>query len=254
MFREMPIATKSLIIINVVIFIITALLAQAGIIHLDVYLGSYYPASTAFHFWQPFTHIFMHASISHLLFNMFALFMFGSVIEQLLGTKRFLILYFLSGMGAFILFNLQSYFQVLSLTSELSKLLPLEVVQELLTNIQIDHLGNAKAPIIINQIPSLLDLAVTYISPMVGASGAIYGVLIAYGFIFPNAKLMFIFLPFPIKAKYFIPGIIIIEIILGLMNLSWNPTAHFAHIGGAITGFALTYYWYKRKIIHPRKY
>ncbi|GGZ87815.1 rhomboid family intramembrane serine protease [Ignatzschineria indica] len=253
MFRDLPIATRSLIILNVGIFILLALLSSLEIFDLQYFLGSYFPSSPFFHFWQPFTHLFIHAGISHLLFNMFALFMFGATIERIIGTQKFLVLYFVAGMGSFILFNIQSYFTINQLTAELYALDSPAVVNQVLlevqNNLKMDHLGVITGPGYIDRIPELSALVGEYIRPMMGASGAIYGVLIAFGMLYPNAGLIFFFIPFPIKAKYFIPGIILLEVILGLLNLSWNPIAHFAHLGGAAAGFLLIWYWKKQGAI-----
>ncbi len=243
MFKNLPVVTRNLIIINIALFLLTTILSSAGIIELDVLLGSYYPESVNFKFWQPFTHMFIHAGISHLLFNMFALFMFGATIEHLIGTKRFLILYFVAGMGSFLLFNVQSYFMIEPLKDAVFNLgLAPEQINAL---IKLDNFGNATVPAFFNTVTEVSALVQTYITPMVGASGAIYGILIAFGMFYPNAELMFFFIPKPVKAKYFIPGIILVEIVLGLLNLSWNPIAHFAHLGGAAAGFLLILYWRK---------
>lgn len=248
MLKNLPVATRTLIIVNVGIFILTALLSSMEVMELDVLLGSYYPESINFHFWQPFTHMFIHAGIGHLLFNMFALFIFGSTVEYHLGTKRFLILYFIAGMGSFILFNAQNYFTVEPLKAAVYGIgLSPEIIN---SKIDLDLFGQAMVPSFFNTVPEVVALVQAYITPMVGASGAIYGVLVAFGFLFPNTGLSLIFIPYPIKAKYFIPGLIGLEIILGLLNLSWNPVAHFAHIGGAIAGFLLVYYWKKRGVIY----
>ena len=253
MLKELPIATRSLIFINVGVFILTLLLSYLEINDLSYILGSYYPGSPLFHFWQPFTHLFIHAGISHLLFNMLALLMFGGMIERILGTKRFLILYFVAGFGSFILFNAQSYFSIHNLEENVITTLGIspEILAQITGSIKMDALGNITGSEIINRVPILMELVSEYLRPMMGASGAIYGVLIAFGMFFPNAGLMIIFIPYPIKAKYFIPGIIVLEIILGLMNLSWNPIAHFAHLGGAVAGFLLILYWKKRGLTIP---
>ena len=248
MLKNLPVATRTLIIINVGVFLLTMLLSSMQVMNLDVVFGSYYPESINFQFWQPFTHMFIHAGIGHLLFNMFALFIFGSTVEYHLGTKRFLILYFIAGMGSFILFNAQNYFTVEPLKAAVYGIgLSPEIIN---SKIDLDLFGQAMVPSFFNTVPEVVALVQAYITPMVGASGAIYGVLVAFGFLFPNTGLSLIFIPYPIKAKYFIPGLIGLEIILGLLNLSWNPVAHFAHIGGAVAGFVLVYYWKKRGEIY----
>lgn len=247
MLKNLPIATRTLIIANVGIFILTMLLTSMDVIDLNIVFSSYYPESVNFQFWQPFTHMFLHAGIGHLMFNMFALFIFGATVESHLGTKRFLFLYFVAGMGSFLLFNAQSYFTIAPLKEAVFNLgLAPEIINE---NLKLDLFGQAMVPSFFNTVPEITELVQAYITPMMGASGAIYGVLVAFGFLFPNAGLSLIFVPYPIKAKYFIPGLIVLEIILGLMNLSWNPVAHFAHIGGAVAGFLLVYYWKKQGVI-----
>ena len=247
MLKELPIATRSLIMINVGVFIVITILSYLEVYDLNYFLGSYFPSSPFFHFWQPFTHLFVHAGISHLLFNMLALFMFGATIERIIGTRKFLGLYFVAGMGSFILFNIQSYFTISGLTEQLYTLDSPATINQILTEVNEGlTLGGIMGPWYIDKVPELSALVSEYIRPMMGASGAIYGVLIAFAMFYPNAELMFFFIPFPIKAKYFIPGIIVLEIILGLMNLSWNPIAHFAHLGGAAAGFLLIWYWKKR--------
>lgn len=247
MLKNLPIATRTLIMVNVGIFLLTMILSSMEVVKLDVILGSYYPESINFQFWQPFTHMFIHAGIGHLLFNMFALFIFGATVEYHLGTKRFLTLYFIAGMGSFLLFNAQNYFTIEPLKDAVFNIgLAPELIND---RIKLDLFGQATVPAFFNTVPEVTALVQAYITPMVGASGAIYGVLVAFGFLFPNTSLSLIFIPYPIKAKYFIPGLIVLEIILGLLNLSWNPVAHFAHIGGAVAGFALVYYWKKRGVI-----
>ncbi len=248
MLNNLPIATKVLLILNSLLFLIKILLAQFGIAELSVVMGSFYPESVNFYLWQPLTHLFMHAGFAHILFNMFALVMFGATVERILGTKRFLILYFIAGLGAFLLFNAQSYFAITELKRAVSDLgLNPDFVNE---SMKLDLMGMATVPRIFSEIPEIEALANAYITPMVGASGAIYGLLVMFGLLFPEAALMFAFIPVPVKAKYFIPGIILLELILGLLDLSWNPVAHFAHLGGAVAGFALFYIWKKRGVFY----
>lgn len=248
MLNNLPIATKVLLILNSVLFLAKLLLSQLGIAELSVVMGSFYPESINFHLWQPLTHLFMHAGVAHILFNMFALVMFGSTVERILGTQRFLILYFIAGLGAFLLFNAQSYFAITQLKSAVANLgLAPEIVNEAM---KLDVMGTARVPRIFSEVPEIRELADAYITPMVGASGAIYGLLVMFGLLFPEAALMFAFIPVPVKAKYFIPGIILLELVLGLLDLSWNPVAHFAHLGGAVAGFVLYYIWKKRGVIY----
>lgn len=171
--------------------------------------------------------MFMHSdtNFGHIFFNMFALVMFGSVIERVLGQKRFFNYYFICGLGALVLqYGIQA-FEVSQITGSI---MPYHKFgEEFMRNLTSQEFD------VIQSI---------YRTPLVGASGAIYGLLLAYGFLFPNAELMLIFLPIPIKAKYFIPILIVIEIFLGFSN-SGSSIAHLAHVGGALFGFILLKMW-----------
>ena len=240
--QPIPAVTKNLLIINGLFFVAKLILAQRGI-DLDVFLAAFYPESINFHWWQIITHMFMHANFTHILFNMFALWMFGSVVEQTLGAKKFLILYFLAGLGSFLLFNFVNYLQI-------EQLKP--IVENL--GINLNEIINAKRSSALGMYPTFSSdapgqaqkLLNYYVGTMSGASGAIYGGLIAFGVLYPNAKLALIFLPIPVKAKYFIPVLIALEFFMAIQNYAWNPIAHFAHIGGAIIGFILVRTWKKK--------
>lgn len=243
--QPIPAVTKNLLIINGLFFLASMVFASRGI-DLGSILGAFYPESVNFKPWQVITHMFMHASfpnISHILFNMFALWMFGSVAEQALGSKKFLILYFAAGLGSFVLFNFTNYLQI-------EQLKP--VVEGMGFNL--NEIINAKKSIQPGMFTTFgegapeqaEELLRYYVTPMVGASGAIYGILVAFGVLYPNAKLALIFLPIPVKAKYFIPVLIALEFFMAIQDYAWNPIAHFAHIGGAIIGFILVRAWKKK--------
>lgn len=240
MFRTLPPITKNIIIINVVMYLIANLLLSDALYRL---LPAYYPFSPNFRSWQVITHMFMHAplgsgsGITHILFNMFTLWSFGPVLEQVLGGRRFLWLYFLSGIGAFLLFNVWNFYEVYQLTTELTKV---NVdVAEIFRKSDFNYTGDlfvsasSKEAVALSQ-----ELFAALQVPMVGASGAIFGVVAAFSTMFPNAKLMFLFIPFPIKAKYLFPLIIIVSLYLGFSN-QMGDVAHFAHIGGALVGFLM---------------
>lgn len=233
--------TKNLIIINVLFFFATFVF-QTKEIDLGVILGAYYPESPNFKPWQILSHMFMHADFSHILFNMFALWMFGSVVEQTFGAKKYLILYFLAGLGGFILFNLTNYFQIEQLKDALqSQGIPFsEIYDYSKLNIQ-GQLFNL--PENFRSTQEGIELINAYRAPMVGASGAIYGLLLAFAVLYPNEKLMLIFFPVPIKAKYFIPIMVLIEFYMGYKNV--GNIAHFAHLGGGLIGFLLARNWKK---------
>jgi len=245
--QPIPPITKNLLIINGLFYLATYIFAQRGI-DLATPLAAYYPESVNFHPWQIITHMFMHANLTHIAFNMFALWMFGSTVEYALGAKKFIILYFAAGLGAFALFNFVNFIQI-------------EHLKSILTAAGVDpnsflgdlDVSSGKSSFMIPNLPAAKELAQYFVTPMVGASGAIYGVLVAFGVLYPDAKLALLFLPVPVKAKYFIPVMIAIEFFLGLENFAWNPIAHFAHIGGAIIGFILVWGWKKKLIRQYRQ-
>lgn len=227
MFNNIPTITKNLIIINALFFLAKLVMEATGD-DLDVILGAFYPLSDNFKSYQVITHMFMHGDFMHFFFNMFALWMFGGAVEKSLGEKKFLILYFASGLGAFVLFNLTNFIEAQSLINEMG--LSASRVSDY------KHLAPYNITNTLTQI---------YTIPMVGASGAIFGVLAAFGMLFPNSVLMLIFPPIPMKAKYFIPIFIGIELIYAVNNQPGDNVAHYAHIGGAIIGYFLVKYWKK---------
>ena len=238
--QSIPPITKNLLIINGLFFLATFVFSTKGI-DLSMILGAFYPESPNFKFWQILTHMFMHADFSHILFNMFALWMFGSVVEQTFGPKKFLILYLLAGLGGFILFNAVNYFQIEQLK---------EVVQaqgigfsQIYEAAKLNMQGGYHTNSIIQSNQAASELLTNYVTPMVGASGAIYGLLLAFAVLYPDEKLMLIFFPVPIKAKYFIPIMVLIEFYMGYKNI--GNVAHFAHLGGGLIGFLLARYWKK---------
>jgi membrane associated rhomboid family serine protease len=235
--QPIPAVTKNLLIINGLFFLATYIFGSRGI-DLGAILAAFYPESPYFKPWQIITHMFMHGDLGHLAFNMFGLWMFGSTVENVLGRKKFLILYFAAGLGSFLLFNFVNYLQVENL-KPIVEGLGFNLNDFVNTTVPIGHTYAEGSP------KEAIELLSYFTTPMVGASGAIYGVLVAFGVLYPNAKLALLFFPVPVKAKYFIPVMIAIEFFLGLQNYSWNPIAHFAHLGGAIIGFILVYTWKK---------
>lgn len=265
MMRGITDTVKHLIIINVVMFIGTMVIQNGALF--NQWFSLYFPENDLFKPWQIFTHMFMHGGIAHILFNMFALWMFGIAVESRLGAKKFLFLYISAGLGA-VLFQLGYYYydfysayqgiSDLNLSSELiHKIVNIDasdgvyIKGELLSDGLMPLLNeyNVNPNIIDNDaFKALFDMNVTTNSRMVGASGCIMGILAAFGMMNPEAKLMMIFLPIPIKAKYFIPGIIILDIISALTGQSFfspSNTAYMAHVGGALTGFLIMWYWKK---------
>ena len=256
MYRISP-TVKQLLIINVIFFIGTMSLPE-----IKDYLSLFFPENDSFWFWQVFTHMFMHANLSHLFFNMFALWMFGSAVESMLGSRKFLFFYVTCGLGAAIIQITFQYFNVYSTIEMLGNFE--DVLSFLNKNGDKYRFGIIDGYTIVLEnwasnigVDSVKSLMTTFSYPMVGASGAIMGVLVAFGMFFPENKLMLIFLPIPIKAKYFIPGIILMDLfsaITGTAIFSPSNTAFVAHIGGALTGFLLMYYWKKTQFNRNRWY
>lgn len=230
----MPPVVRNLIIINVVMLILAELLKMPGI-NLNGILGLYFPKSEYFRSWQVVTHMFMHGGFVHLLFNMFALWMFGRVLEQVWGAKRFLIYYLVTGLGAAFFFELVQYIQY----NKVMGLLSPEQLQ-LVYDSGGDAISQGRnfADAQMGKLNSILNI------PVVGASGAVFGVLLAFGMLFPNTQLMFIFPPIPVKAKYVVIGYAAIELYLAITSPG-SGIAHTAHLGGMIFGYLLIRYWRK---------
>lgn len=194
-----------------------------------------------FQYWQPLTHMFMHdlSSPMHLIFNMYALWMFGSPIENALGQKRFVFFYFSAGLGAALIHTLVNYYHF---DVARDAIIGLGFSNEDITNILSTRQYSTKIPAETVQI--LFD---SFAVPAVGASGAIYGVLVAFGMLFPNAALGLLFIPIPIKAKFFIPALILLDLFSGLTGFSifGANIANWAHLGGALFGFIMMWYWKK---------
>ena len=223
-FSNIPVVVKNLLIINIIFFIATLLFRDGGKYLLVEHLGVFYFDSPNFRIWQVITYMFMHSPVSyaHILFNMFALYTFGSTLEYIMGQKRFLNFYLITGLGALALQMIVQAIEVYSLTGGVT----INVAQYTSSD---QH--------------ALNKLGEIYYVPMLGASGAIFGLLIAFGMLFPNAELFILFIPAPVKAKYIIPIYIVLELVLGVAQFSGDSVAHFAHIGGALFGFILIKLW-----------
>src|SRR5690606_31879202 len=234
---------KHLIIINVIMFIGTLTIGQ-GLLFTE-WFAMYFPQNDAFKSWQIITHMFMHGGVMHLFFAMFALWMFGSSVEYYLGSKRFLFLYISAGLGAVALQVGYYYMEYLPAYNNLinSGLTSDQIYQMLSTNKVLQGVSQS-------QLSELQQIFPIFNASMVGASGCIMGIMAAFAVMNPNAELMMIFLPIPIKAKYFIPGIIILDLISGVTGQSFfspSNTAYMAHVGGAVTGFLIMWYWKKNQ-------
>ncbi|CAM1366055.1 rhomboid family intramembrane serine protease [Tenacibaculum xiamenense] len=231
-------AIKHLIIINAIMFFAPLLLKM----DLTNLFALHLPENDHFGVWQYLTHMFMHGSFGHILFNMYGLWAFGSPLEQMWGKNKFLFFYFSAGIGAGLIYTLVNYYQFNDIYEQLLNLgVSTTEIQNILDYGRYDDEAIAISNKTMREFWSL------YHTPAVGASGAIYGVLVAFGLAFPNAKLALIFFPVPIAAKYFIPGIILIDLFFGFTSYSIGNIAHFAHIGGALIGFIIAWYWKKNQ-------
>ena len=216
-FQQTTPIVLNLIIINVLVYF--AQVVTGGNMEpnraADLFALHHYK-STYFQPYQIVTHMFMHGGFFHLLFNMFALWMFGTHVERVWGPKRFLIFYFICGLGS-------AFFQMGSYAHDFW---------------QIDH--NVLSPEVFDQYQSILRSSYT-----VGASGAIMGILAAFGYLFPNTEMIIIPIPVPIKAKWAISGMIALDVFGGVVKVQGDNIAHFAHLGGAVIGFLLVFFWNK---------
>ena len=235
---------KQLLIINIIMFIGTTLSGNMDLVY--SFLGLRFPENNSFKFWQIITHMFMHGGSMHILVNMFTLWMFGVQIERVLGSKRFLFFYISCGLGAAII---QLIYLYIIFYSNLEMLISSGYDSSQIFEILNQGKYNTAWSSILGDT-NLLSFMSSFNSLMVGASGAIMGVLVAFGMFFPENKLMLMFFPIPVKAKYFIPGIILLDLISATTGVSiFGPsnTAYVAHLGGALTGFLIMYYWKKNQ-------
>jgi len=237
--RNITETVKHLLIINIIFFI--ASLSLGEVVY-DLF-ALHYPSNPKFQYWQPLTHMFMHGDLGHIFFNMFGLYMFGTPIEQMWGRNKFIFFYLSTGFGAAALQLLLYYYQISSISDLLlaEGLNASEVSRFFLTSdlsyTLVDSIGRAE----------LVSGLSAFNGVMVGASGALYGVLVAFAFLFPNARLMLLFPPIPVKAKVLVPLLILGDLFFGFTSYSIGPIAHFAHVGGAITGLIMMWYWKKNQ-------
>ncbi len=218
---NMPQAVKSIIIINVLVMIMTALNEN----FMYEKFALFYPTSPFFHWWQPLTHMFMHGGFWHLFFNMYTLFIFGSVLENVWGTKKFLIFYFVTGLGAALIHTGVEWIQMQSWMGAAAE-------------------GSASAMTSIHMLK---------MTPTVGASGAIYGLLMGYAMLYPDSIMTLIFPPVSLKAKWFVLIFAAIELLTGVTGTG-GGIAHFAHLGGLIFGLILMLYWKKSGKLYSRRF
>ena len=218
-FSNIPTVTRNLLVINVILYVATLINENFMISTFALF----YPTSQYFHWWQILTHMFMHGSIWHIFFNMYALYIFGCVVERMIGTRKFLIFYFLCGLSAAALHLGVEAIQAASLMDKIAD-------------------GSQAAA------QSYMQLKMT---PTVGASGAIYGVLIGYAMLFPTARLTLIFPPITLSAKAWVLIFVGIELLTGITGTA-DGVAHFAHLGGMLVGWILILWWRKRGTLFDR--
>ena len=218
--RNIPVVTKNLLIINILVFIATYVVRGMNIDLNDI-LGLHFFLASDFRIWQFFTYMFMHGGFTHILMNMFMLWMFGMVVENVWGPRKFLFYYIVCGVGAGLCQELAQYGTYLV---------------EGLANFDSVRVGTTVLP---------MDVYLNMMNT-VGASGAIYGVLLAFGMLFPEERMFIIPIPVPIKAKWIIMGSIVVEL-FSAIGTSNDGVAHLAHLGGMLFGFILIRYWKK----HP---
>ena len=251
---------KALLLINVGVFILGMLMGSNLLV---VWLGLFYPASPYFYPYQVVTYMFTHAQGGHLLSNMFGLFMFGPMLERFWGGRRFLIFYLITGVGASLLYTgidayqihhleqaTQAYVQNPTPTKLVGYLkefspqnrIPLEDFSNKFEDNAMDADYLEKSKMYVQGISN--DIYRGFMStPMIGASGAIFGIIMAFGLLFPNTELLLLFFPFPIKAKYFVALYGLYEFFAGIQRAPGDNVAHIAHIGGMLFGFILVRYW-----------
>jgi len=239
---------KQLLIINIIFFIGAQLVPVSY-----EYFALFFPQNPGFQIWQPITHMFMHGGFAHIAFNMFALYSFGSTLEHFWGGKKFLFFYISCGLGAALVnFAVNYYFYQDGLhILESSGLNRTEILQ-ILSEGKIDSRWQD-----ILSVSQYQRFTGAYFGTVVGASGAIYGLLVAFTFMFPNAELGIMFIPIPIKAKYFVPiYMLLFDGFFGIFGNSLmgieSGIAHYAHIGGALFGFLIMWYWKKNQFNNNR--
>jgi len=242
MLRNLPDVTKNILLLNIMVYVVSLFLASNGT-RLDNILGAHYVNSILFEPYQVVTHMFMHSLDDplHIFFNMFLLVMFGAHLERIWGAKRFFLFYVASGLGAFALYNGIGAFQLHEVKQQILSMHPANFDQ--LNEMVREDYNNG----VIHQFiyPEMTEYEMLSTSTIIGASGALFGLLAGFAMLFPNTQLMLLFPPIPIKAKYLIGGYIIFEVINSL-NQPNDHIAHLAHVGGAIVGIIIILIWRRR--------
>ncbi|MFN5705503.1 MAG: rhomboid family intramembrane serine protease [bacterium] len=261
-FSLLPTIVKNLLIINGLFFLMTIVIQNTFQKDLTDWLALYYPGAPEFKAYQFATHLFMHGNFMHLFSNMFALWMFGSALENIWGPKKFLTYYIITGLGAAVLHTLVIYVEISSLQSAANQFFA-DPTNKSFEYFVLNSVPQQYQPIFVelmnswNSNPASIELQQNAIGfaneliqvkqsiPTVGASGAVFGVLLAFGMMFPNS-MIYVFFFLPMKAKYFVLLYGIFELYSGIQNNPSDNVAHFAHLGGMLFGFILIKYWRKK--------
>ena len=254
-YRFLPEVVKNLLIINVIMYLATQLMLSRGVDLTDI-LGLHYFASEKFRIYQIVTYMFMHDSNSfmHILLNMLALYMFGSVVENVWGGKKFLTFYLLTGFGAAVAHYAIVYFQMQPSIAFFNDYINSADLNQMYALVNSDAYGSSFGPdfreLLQTNPTQALEVSIDFAKQfrnellnapvVIGASGAVYGVLLAYGMLFPNS-LLYLFFAIPVKAKYVVVLYGIIELFSGISG--GDNVAHFAHLGGLVTGIIIILYW-----------
>lgn len=239
-----PTVTKNLIIINALMWAATFVLRRFDI-QLENYLGLQYFGSDHFNLSQLITYMFMHAPLNpaHLFFNMFGVYMFGRILEQVWGPKRFLIFYMVTGIGAGLVQELMWYIELRPMLEAAKDFATNPDMMPFMKYLRVD----TGATFSLEQVEQAKQLIMNSMLT-IGASGSVFGILLGFGMLFPNAPLFLMFIPIPIKAKYMVIGYGLLELYSGVANTSGDNVAHFAHLGGMLFGYFLIRYWKKKGI------
>ena len=267
-FSNLPDAVRTLLLINISLFVFTVLVERFGL-DLNDWLGLHLVGSSKWMPWQYVTSMFMHGGLSHIFFNMFALYMFGRILEQVWGSKRFIIYYMICGIGAGLFHNLVSWFEFNQVLAPCQAFMADQTPQNLLEITK--HLDNgwfkmdvicrfidewresgASAAYLGQAVSMVQNIQAEYLkiveeSTVIGASGAVFGILLAFGMLFPNTELYIMFIPIPVKAKYFVIGYALLELYAGVGRIPGDNVAHFAHLGGMLFGYIILKLWQRSR-------
>ncbi|MBN2615875.1 MAG: rhomboid family intramembrane serine protease [Bacteroidales bacterium] len=271
-FRVLPPVVKNLLIINGLFFLATLALRKYNIDLINL-LGLHYPGAQNFRIYQFFTYMFLHGGWEHILFNMFALWMFGNVIENVWGGKKFLVYYILTGLGSAVIYiiwihislapnldmlqqminhptagGIEQYFQKYGFRiGEINSIITQQEINGFNHNVSLLASGSASGDVIQQIVTFLSNYRTEMLNQMVviGASGAIFGILLAFGMMFPDT-MIYVYFAIPVKAKWFVLGYGVLELISGISNRPGDNVAHFAHVGGMLVGLLIVLYWKKR--------